>query len=463
MEKQRSKRFFKPCRRLLTVLLVICSSVILSAQNLTLEQINALRIIPEEGQKLYTKNDIKFSVTLPNVRSSQIQIISTEQNSDIIFRTIRKSENYGENGTKIEIWYNFEKKGTYKLSPLSVMIQNRRRNIYFDEITVTDDPATMLPRMVIVFADGTRIYSDEIPASSPVLKIRTGKKLNFTVNLQYANQLVQFTWELPKDSIFTCTKEYEFTEARHRERVYSHDLIPVAAFEWTGLVPGLQKLPRFKLNATGYNGYRSELYMPEFFIEFTQSNNTETKTEENDIFSSAFFQEAASAELTERAVLTKTDCQTLADLYTREHNEFLMYTMARKTRIDFETEHGLVISANPIFPTVLLYLALILITVSIICIIIASRKKHKIRSLIFTTFLLIGLAVLIYCAVRRNERYGICTGCKVYSIPQETADSVSEISSGIKVRILERTDKWYYIEVGESGGWCSASDICIIK
>ena len=148
MEKQRIKRLSKSGRRFLIILLTLLYTVSASAQTLTYEQINALRIVPEEGQKLYTKTDIKFVVKLPNVSSSQVQIISADQQSDITFRTIRKSENYNDNGTTIEIWYNFGKKGTYKLTPISVMIQNRRRTIHFEQITVTEDPATMLPRMV---------------------------------------------------------------------------------------------------------------------------------------------------------------------------------------------------------------------------------------------------------------------------------------------------------------------------
>jgi hypothetical protein len=95
--------------------------------------------------------------------------------------------------------------------------------------------------------------------------------------------------------------------------------------------------------------------------------------------------------------------------------------------------------------------------------IIAIRNKHKIRTLAFIILLVIGIAILIYCAVRKNERYGICTGCKIYSIPQSNAESVSEVSGGSRVRILEHTGKWYYIEVGETGGWCNTGDICIIK
>ena len=163
MEKQRNKRLIKSGRRFLIILFALFYPILINAQSLSLDQIKALRISAEEGQNLYTKTDLKFTVTIPNVHSAQVQILSTEQQPDINFRTIRKSESYDENGTTIEIWYNFDKKGTYKLTPLSVMIQNRKRSISFDPITVTDDPATMLPRIVIVFEDGTTAYSSYYP------------------------------------------------------------------------------------------------------------------------------------------------------------------------------------------------------------------------------------------------------------------------------------------------------------
>ena len=110
-----------------------------------------------------------------------------------------------------------------------------------------------------------------------------------------------------------------------------------------------------------------------------------------------------------------------------------------------------------------MYVSIIVILASLICMIIAIRRKHKIRTLFFVVLMIVGLAILIYCAVRRSERYGISCGGKIYSIPQQNAESVSEVISGTRVRILERTGKWYYIELGETGGWCTADNIFIIK
>ena len=104
MEKQRIRKFIKSGRRLLVILLALLCTGQAFTQTISWEQIRQLRITPDEGQALYTKSDIKFSVTIPNARPSQVQVLSTEQKSDVTFRTIRKSDSYENNGTTIEIW-----------------------------------------------------------------------------------------------------------------------------------------------------------------------------------------------------------------------------------------------------------------------------------------------------------------------------------------------------------------------
>ena len=111
MEKRRIKAIIKSCRRFLISLSLIFISGFAFSQNLSLETIRQLRITPEEGQNLYTKSDIKFSVTIPGISPSQVQVLTTSQKQNINFRSIRKSEDYEQKGTKIDIWYNFDKKG----------------------------------------------------------------------------------------------------------------------------------------------------------------------------------------------------------------------------------------------------------------------------------------------------------------------------------------------------------------
>ena len=296
MEKQRSATVIRSGRRFLVCLILFFSTGFLFCQSRTLtnSQIQKLTLSPEEGQNLYTKTDIKFSVSIPHVRPAEIQVLNADQNNDIYFRSMRKNEDYEAEGTLLEIWYNFDKTGIYRLSPLSLMIQGRRRSISFEEIEISDDPSKMLPRIVIVFDNGTKVFSYGSDFSTPLFEAQVGTKIHFTVNLQYAMQLVKFTWDIPQDSIFTQTREYEFTEVKYRERIYSHDLIPVADFEWTALSEGEQSLPKFRIEAAGYDGYRNALLMPEVMILFKPVTEKLNNTSEKDIFDNAFFQEKES-------------------------------------------------------------------------------------------------------------------------------------------------------------------------
>lgn len=466
MEKQRISIRRKPCRRFLISLLLLFTSIQLFSQTLTLDQVRQLRIRPEENQNLYTKADIKFTVTIPVVRPSQIQVLSTDQKNDINFRTMRKAENYDDKGTILELWYSFDKKGEYNLSPISVVIQGRNRSIAFEKISVTEDPARMNPRIVLVFDNGTKVFSDggdEGTFPSPLMTVPEGKKVRFTVNLQYATQLVKFNWDIPQNSIFTQTEEYEFTEVKYRERVYSHDLIPVAAFEWTGLKAGTEQLPKFRMTATGYNGTRNELIFPNLNVVFTADTKEEETVAEADIFSEAFQAEPVQQESLAVSELSSSDCERLAALYSKERNAFFTYFSTKNERMTFEESCGLSAEHTQMFSSILIYISILLILLCIPGIIISKIKKHKVRLLIFISVLIFAAAVLSYSCIKRGENYAICKGCKIYSVPETSAAASSEISAGNLVRISEKTGNWVYIELGETGGWCTTENICIIK
>ena len=465
MEKQRSSTVIRSGRRFLICLILLFSAGFLFCQSrtLTVSQLQQLRLAPEAGQNLYTKTDIKFSVSIPYVRPSEIQVLSADQINDVFFRSMRKNEDYDTDGTLLEIWYNFDKTGVYHLSPLSLMIQGRRRTIAFEEIVLTDDPSKMLPRIVIIFDNGAKVFSYGSDFPNPLFESQVGTKIHFTVNLQYAMQLVKFSWDIPQDSIFTQTREYEFTEVKYRERIYSHDLIPVADFEWTALSEGEQALPKFKIEAAGYDGYRNSLLMPEVMIHFKPVTEKLNNTSEKDIFSDAFFQENETVKAEEFSNISSADCIRLADYYSKEHNAFFTYFKAHRDRINFEESCGLPADFSGAGSSLLLYISIIILVASIVYLIILKRKNHKIRMLIMIILIITAVCTLSYSLVKRTEKYGICLGCKIYSIPQESAISTAEIAAGNKVRILEKTESWYYVELGQTGGWCNIDDICLIR
>lgn len=464
MEKQRSKSITKSCRRLLiSGLIGLLFSTNLFSQKLSLSEINQLRIVPAENQNLFTKTEIKLILSIPNLKPSQIQVLSNPVQSDVYFKTMKKSEDFETGGTLIELWYNFDKAGTYQLEQLPVMIQNRQRYIKFSPLKIEDDPSKQNPRIVIEFENGTTIISDHGIYENPIFTYKIGQKINFTVNLQYATQLVQFTWDLPKDSIFKQTKTYEITEVKYREKKPSNELIPVASFEWTALTAGKQNIPKIKLVATGYNGYRNELLLPEAKINFTEEKLFSDNSDSDNFFTEAFSAEYSDKNTRSSFEITESDCEKLAKLYSKERNTIFTHHGNKKARQNFERSLSLPVNQNRDFSLGQLFGSILFLIGATIVLIISIREKKHLRILISSALILIATVPLLYAIIKGTEKYGICTGCTIYSIPEDNAEAFSEIGTGNKVQITETTDSWLYIQLGEAGGWCKKENIIIIK
>lgn len=464
MEKQRIKPKSKSCKRLLTAFIaaIIFANPVFS-QSLSTADINSLRIKPSEGQNLYTKTDLKFELLIPKIKASHIQLISSSQSQDITFKTMRKSEDYENGGTLIEIWFTFDKKGTYTLNPLQVSIQGRRRSLRFEPVTVEDDPSKQAPRIVIKFNNGTTASSDNGIFTEPLFNAPAGEKVNFTVYLQYASQLINFSWDIPKDAILSQVKTYEIMEVRYREKNVSHSLIPVASFQWTSLAKGKQTLPKMKITATAYNGSRYDLVLPEIPATFTASTQTETLSQEDSMFNNAFTQDKDTDGTRTSVTITNEICEELAQLYSKERNSILKATQSRKARQQFEMDNGLPVNYEKDYSVRIIFGAILLLIGAVILLLISISEKKSFRIMIAIILIVIAVIIVIYGIVKRNETQGICTGCTIYSIPEENAEAKAEMGAGNKVYITEKTGKWCYVELGETGGWCRAENIIIIK
>lgn len=463
MEKQRINTAAKSCRRLLISILLFVAAVPLGAQVLTASIIKELTLTPAVDQNLYAKEDIKFEVYIPYAKSSQIQVQSPSLAADVTFKQIKKYDDFSDGsngGVKLEIWYRFGKKGNYQLPALSLIIQNRKRTIKFAPVTIHDNPADMNPRIVIEFSNGQTIYSD---TKADVLKMPVGEPLSFTVNLQYAVQLIQFTYDIPKESIFTQTNVFEIVEIKYREKNYSDDLIPVATFDWTGLMPGPHSLPPFKMQVTGYNGYRIDCVTPEIIVDFIADvSGTASSSNVNSAFDDAFDFDFAAERAAKQAVITEDFCQELAELRIKERNAIFGHNSNRHERRELEEKFE-ISAAEDEFYMGIYYLSYILLLAALVFFIYLLRKKNRNKAIIVAGLFICAIAFCVYTQVKKNESYAIFKGGKVSSIPEENAESYSEISAGNRVRITEKAGKWYYIELGETGGWCNADKVIVIK
>lgn len=418
----------------------------------------AQTIAPAENQKLYTKQDIKFELLIPNAHSGNVQILTPNLPYGVTLKTLRKSEQYGDvNGTLVELWFNFDKTGTYDLPRLSVLVQNRRKYFYFEEFTISENPANMLPKIVIQFDNGTTITSDDKSSKKALFSTPSGQKISFKVNLQYATQLVQFNWDIPKDSIFSQVKTYDITEIKYREKNYSSELIPVADFEWTPLSKGQNAMPKIKLTATGYSGYRNELSLPEFFINVTKSEE-KAQSDESDMFEQAFTEDSDLTDNEDFREITIDDCNEILELRHKEHSNFFYSSKYKKLRQTKEDVLGLSSNSDE-FYLGFLYMSIGFLVIFIFLTVLAILKRKNVLILIFTVFIVISSIGTIYSLSQNSKKYGISAGCTLKSIPEDSATEIGSISIGNRVKILEKAGNWCFVELGTINGWAKSEEV----
>lgn len=455
MEKQRNKSVSESCRRLLKKLfafavLFFCGGVLFS-QTLTSAMTRELRITPAQGQQLCVNSEIKFEVTIPYTLPGQIDVSMPEEKENVSFRTLRKVESNG--GTKIEIWFLFSKTGTYTLNPLVIKIKNSRRQIQFSPVTIGINPKEQQPLCYIVTSSGR----------NKDLTVQAGQKISFKVCLQYAQQLVKFSWDIPKDSIFVQGKEYEFTEIKQREKTITDDLIPVYDFEWTPLVPGTYSFPVFNITAVAYNGDRVDVRIPPIKVTVLQARAKNTATQKQ-YFSDAFEEDEAEQFRAENpsAVFESAGelAKTLASLRSKERHAVL--PGARKARVEYEKALGLPYNQNE-FALIWVYLSAVLFAaVLVLLIILIKLKKHNL-CIAAGVGLICSLVIFIYTCVMTNRKFGVAGECTLYSIPESSASVKSELPAGNRVQVISESDGWLYVRFGETEGWCQDDSVIILR
>ena len=446
MEKQRSKSKRLIGRRLL-ILFFMTAAFPAFSQTLTSAMIRDLRISPVQNQQFQVNTDIKFEVNIPYTLPSQIDVSMPEETEHMIFKTLRKVESDG--GTKFEIWFLFDKTGTYTPKPLIIKIKNSRRQIQFESVRIGINPKEQDPLCVIVTPQG----------NNNNLTLRAGEKLKFGVYLQYAVQLTQFSWDIPKDSLFEQTRTYEFTEIKQREKVVTDELIPISDFEWTPLVPGIVEFPHFTIQAIAYNGDKVTIRMPQITVKVLEGTK-KAVSEGTSYFEAAFNTDEILDEGNNTAEITVEAAKLIAELRAKERHS--VFGKARKLRIVLEREYNLPYSEKE-FKLLWLYVCLVLFAaVAVLMIICIFKKKHGIV-LLSSVGLVLILVVTIYCGVCAGRKYGISTGSKVYSIPESNAAITSELPAGNRVQIISQTENWYLLRFGETEGWCKKEDIALIS
>ena len=328
-------------------------------------------------------------------------------------------------------------------------IKNIRKQIAFMPVKIGINPKEQDPVCVIVTDSGI----------NKNITVTAGQSVKFRVCLQYAVQLVQFNWELPKDSIFAQGKTYEFTEIKQREKVVSDELIPVSDFEWTPLVTGTIDFPKFNIQAIAYNGDKVTVKLPAIKVNVVKAR---TKKSDN---SSSYFSKAFETDFENGGeelvlILTAQEAEYISELRSKERHS--LFGKARKERIAYEKMLGMPYSQKE-FKIAWIYICAVITLALVVLLVIFLRKKRSIINIGIGIALVCMIVLVIYCAVCGKRKFAVSTGGQLCSIPEASASIKSELPVCNRVQVLDESGDWYLLRFGETEGWCTKESIIIIK
>ncbi len=464
MEKSSKWQKRRFCNRLLTLFFLLFLAVPCFAKPLSNSQIKALVIEPDAPQ-FFTAQENGYTVCFDGIDSASIQTDLNTLPPGVQFVSSKRFPHVneeGEIGTMIQFWFSFTDVGPVKLPPLIVRINKRTFYLPFGDVTVYENPALISPVLEVDFGDDIKVTSSKNGVKT--VKVRTGEKLNFRLNIKYCVQIMAFNWTLPKDSIFTETKRYQIAEGNLRTTEFSAESVPVADFEWNPLVAGTYSLPQLEIKALSYSGAQRTIYMPEYEIVVTGKAVT---AQENPfipaekLYSSAWDQDDGDETVTERKIVSLADCHQIAKLRSAERHTFNV-SSARKNRQSFE--EGVGIPDAPKEHSISIMWAEFAFSILIfgLMIIFFIVKRYKASVAAFIAVLAFSL-VTISDAIDLNKEYGIFCGGEVWTVPEPHTSNTKAVSPGVRVRVSGHAGEWYYVESSNISGWVPESSVLLIQ
>ena len=432
------------------------------AQRLTNAIVKELRVRPA-SENNYIGTECLFELKIPYIRSEQVQASIPSLPSGVTFLSLRRSDYFDvTSGTKIEIWFSFSSAGKYRIPALNVFFNNRSNKISFEPFEIFEDPRNREPQVIVTFEDGKEfVYQKRNKnVQKYFMEAKTGKPLVFTVSLQYAIQLFSLDWILPKDAYIKQLEKIEF-KTNGNNTNYSAEKIPIGVYEWEPLSSGKMTLPEFNIVATSFNGARISLALP--YIEITvKDGSVAEKTENMDsYFSYAFINSFRSEKKAGSVLVTEDDCEKIAMLRMKERRSF-PFENARAERMEFEkslhVENEMNEASLPLMG-VLLIMAVFFVLMIVLFVVLKKMIPLSVFSILFVVF--VSLFIVIH--VRAAKKYGVFKGGEIHSVPEVTAESIATIDSGSVVQIEQKASGWYFVRLGNTGGWVDVQSVSLIE
>lgn len=386
---------------------------------------SSLRIKPEK-EYCFSGETCQFTLEIPGVLPSRVDttVQSTPENVTIESSSKEEYVKNGIRGTLIKLNFRFSKAGTYQIPSLATRIDWWSYSIKFLPITVYDNPILMQP----------------ILSSNLQKNLEVGKPTTFTIYGKFFNELININYEL--DTKIILTKNKDLTPLPYHIGAFSTETYPLAEFTIIPLEEGNFKLPPIYGIFRNYAGNTVSIPLGEISLKSKRENAPTSETVDDSQFQKVFstnFPEAYEA-ISETPVLSPID-----------ESELLLTNLKNQVK----QKNILIIIST---------LSLVFLFISFIIFVVFAIIKKKTAMITFLCVFAFFLISTIYFSVVTSKKEAISLSCSVKTVPEEKSNTVMQLSTGDKIRILESISNWYSIESEDNRkGWILQSQCILIN
>lgn len=387
-------------------------------------------VVKANSQIFFTMAENGYTLLIPGTESADVQTDISVLPPGTKLDSSKKEDFFDDEGgraTRIQFWFTFTDAGIAKLPPLTAKIKGKIYYLPFEEIPVYENPNLISPVLSVEFESSEQLSKDK--AGNLIYRCRAGEKIRYRISIQYFQQILNYSFVLPKDSIFEETKRYEIARPGKKSagpnKEFTPEKFPVSEFSWEPLKEGEFEFPHISLEAVSYNGSRKQISLPQIFVSVEKSKKQEQNQKSDFPRISAAMKNAFSEPKTQNGNSdskkyspTVQDCKTLALLRSKEkHSPF--WSGAAEKRRDFERSIGIDSDED--------------------------ENKNPAANIF-------GL----------GKKYGIFAGGKVSQVPEEKAP-FRNAPAASRVRIAEKAAGWLYVESKDFSGWVKQENVFMIE
>lgn len=413
----------------------------------------------------FTDTDCSFIVNIENVPPEKVSVSVNDVPEGVSFQGSSKgaympysNSSSDQYGTTLTLSFRFNQPGWYQIKSIDVRIDETYAKIPVENVEVFENPSTVRPKISIDWGNSN------VQVSGKHVKVNAGERIVFTMYIQYAIQVLNFSWKLPENSIFKELEHYDISK-NVVVGEFSPDKMPLALFEWQPLKPGTYDFPEFDILATSYGGIRYEVNYKDYKYEMEvleADENFGQAEKDEGVFAYAFVSPPSTQEAVQKKALEDAPVDRLFELYTTERHSILLFSSTRDERLALEEELGLS-SVNHVPSVPLLILAWSLCLASFIATILLFALKKIPHAAVCAVLFVLLLAVGILYGHQASKQYGIYEGGEIYSIPENTGGSGVNMPKGSPVLVKHSASGWLYVVFNDTYGWVPENTVRLIQ